>query len=94
MNIITVHCTAKPGKRNDLILLGKSMIGPSRAESGCIFYSFFQDMKEEDRFFFYEEWKDQQAIDSHNRTRHFLEFQPKFKDLIVGEAKVTNTPIM
>ncbi len=89
MKIITVHCTAKSDRRNDLTLLGKSMIAPSRAETGCIHYSFYQDLSDENKFFFYEEWKDQSVIDLHNKTKHFLDFQPKFKEMILGEAIVT-----
>jgi quinol monooxygenase YgiN len=89
MKIITVHCYAKPERKNDLIALGTSMIAPSRSEEGCIHYSFYQDLNEENRFLFYEEWKDQQSIDLHNSTNHFLDFQPKFKEMISKDAIVT-----
>ena len=89
MKIITVECFAKPGKSSELVALCKNMIAPSRAETGCIHYSFYQDLKEKNRFLFYEEWKDQKAIDVHNKTKHFLEFQSKFTQLIIGESKVT-----
>ena len=89
MKTITVYCTTKPGKQNDLIALCKNMIAPSRAETGCIHYSFYQDLHQENTFLFYEEWKDQASIDLHNATKHFMDFQPKFKELIVGDAKVT-----
>jgi quinol monooxygenase YgiN len=65
------------------------MIAPSKAEKGCIHYSFYQDMNDENKFFFYEEWKDQASIDQHNLTQHFLNFQPKFKEMIIGGATIT-----
>ena len=89
MKIITVSCIAKREKRNELIELSKSMIIPSRAESGCIHYSFYQDLDDGDKFLFYEEWKDQASIDIHNSTNHFLEFQPRFKTMIEGEPTIT-----
>lgn len=88
MKIIKVSFTAKSEKKNEVIALCKSMISPSRAEAGCIHYSFYQDLSESDKFFFYEEWEDQESIDSHNNTKHFLEFQPKFKSMIVGDAQI------
>jgi quinol monooxygenase YgiN len=88
MKIITVHCVAKPEFRSELIVLCKSMIIPSRAEKGCLHYSFNQDLYEENKFFFYEEWNDQPSIDLHNTTKHFLNFQPKFNSMIVVEAKI------
>ncbi len=89
MKIITVHFIAKPEYQSALITLCKSMIGPSKAETGCIHYSFYQDLNEENKFFFYEEWKDQSVIDLHNTTKHFLDFQPKLKKMIQGEPAVT-----
>jgi len=82
MKIIAVHSKAKPEKRNKLIALCKSMIAPSRAEAGCISYTFFQDITDENKFFFYEEWKDQTAIDFHFATPHFLAFQKQFAALL------------
>ena len=89
MKIITVHCVAKPEQRDELIALCTSMIDPSRAEKGCIHYSFYQDLNDDNKFFFYEEWNDQSTIDLHNNSKHFLDFQPKFKTMIIGDAIVT-----
>lgn len=82
MKIITVLCIARPGAETALVDLCRGMIAPSRAEQGCIHYSFYQDLGSPGRYFFYEEWTDQQAIDAHNASPHFLEFQPRFKELI------------
>ncbi|MCK9409486.1 MAG: antibiotic biosynthesis monooxygenase [Bacteroidetes bacterium] len=89
MKIITVHCIAKDDRREELVALCRSMIFPSRAESGCHYYSFYKDLGQENAYFFYEEWKDQESIDKHNSSQHFLEFQPKFKALIAGEPVMT-----
>ena len=89
MKIITVSFTAKIERKDEVVALCKSMIAPSRAEAGCIHYSFHQDLNEQNRFFFYEEWKDQTSIDVHNNSKHFLEFQPKFKEMIIGEPKIS-----
>lgn len=88
MKIITVHCTAKPESRSELVSLCTSMIVPSRAEKGCLHYSFYQNLQEENKFFFYEEWIDQPSIDAHNTSKHFLDFQPKFKSFIIGEPEI------
>jgi quinol monooxygenase YgiN len=88
MKIITVHCYAKPETRSELIALCKEMIAPSRAESGCLYYSLFQDFAEENHFFFYEEWKDQSAIDFHMQTAHYKEFQKIFDSFLVRPAEL------
>lgn len=87
--IITVHCIAAPGKSAELIALGTGMIAPSCAEDGCIHYSFYQDLNAPDRFFFYEEWRDQNAIDRHNASPHFLAFQPRFRPLLAADPVIS-----
>ena len=88
MKIITVSFTAKLEKRKEVMELCLSMIEPSRAEEGCISYNFYQDMTDSNKFFFFEEWKDQQAIDSHSTSAHYLNFVPIFESLIVGKSNL------
>lgn len=88
MKTITVQCFARPDRREELVALCRSMIAPSRGEQGCIHYSFYKDLGTENSYFFYEEWKDQESIDRHNASRHFLDFEPKFKALIAGEPVI------
>lgn len=89
MKIITVFCSTAPDRREALLALCRSMIAPSRAEDGCLHYSFYEDLGEENRFMFYEEWRDQASIDRHNATKHFLEFSPRFAELIIGAPVIT-----
>lgn len=89
MKIITVFCSTTSEHRDSLIALGRSMIAPSRAEEGCIRYSFYEDLGEMNTFMFYEEWLDQASIDRHNTTKHFLEFSPRFASLITGTPVIT-----
>jgi PTH1 family peptidyl-tRNA hydrolase len=86
MKIITVEFKATPKHRNAVIHLCRSMVDPSRAEKGCISYNFYQNLADEDSFFFFEEWKDQRAIDDHVKTKHYIDFVPKFNSLILGKA--------
>ena len=88
MQIVTVEFMSTPENRNAIIHLCRSMIGPSRAEKGCISYNFYQNADDENAFFFFEEWKDQNAIDAHNKTKHYIDFVTKFNSLLLGEAVV------
>ena len=72
----------------EVIDLCKAMLEPSRAEAGCISYHFYQEITDENAFFFYEEWKDQAAIDYHIATEHYREFQLKFRTLLQEDAVV------
>lgn len=89
MKIITVECKAKPEKRIEVIELCKGMLEPSRAESGCVTYRFYQETADENAFFFYEEWKDQAAVEYHTSSDHYRVFQMKFPALLQKDAVVT-----
>ncbi|MBW7887064.1 MAG: antibiotic biosynthesis monooxygenase [Bacteroidetes bacterium] len=83
--MITVHFKAKKEFRNQLLELCRGMLEPSRKEEGCLSYTLYQDVTDENSFFFFEEWKDQSAIDRHVQTTHYKEFVPRFKKMIDGE---------
>lgn len=89
MKIITVHCKAIPERREELVNLCMQMISSSRSEKGCLHYGFYKDVQDENHYVFYEEWKDQTAIDLHNASKHFIDFQPKFTMLLTEPAVVT-----
>ncbi|HEY6364728.1 MAG TPA: putative quinol monooxygenase [Candidatus Binatia bacterium] len=88
MHVIAGTFTAKPERKMDVIKLAMSMFDPSRAEAGCISYNFYEDQGNKDAFLFFEEWKDQQAIDQHFATPHFARFMDQFPDMIVGKPTI------
>jgi quinol monooxygenase YgiN len=88
LKIITVKFTAKPDCRTKVIELCTGMLEPSRNEPGCMSYNFFQDLTDENLFFFFEEWKDQEAIDSHNSSPHYRHFVAQFESLIIDRAMI------
>lgn len=49
----------------------------TRKEEGCISYQLLQNVDNSEMLFFVEEWKDQEAIDKHNNSKHFTELLPK-----------------
>lgn len=86
MKIITVHFTVRPERRAEALDLCRAMIAPSRAEAGCIRYELYQDVTDAHRFFFYEEWADQQAVDEHTKAPHYIDFVPRFGPLLTAPA--------
>lgn len=71
VKIITAYKFIKPEKVDEFIEFTKPIIEKSRAEEGCISYTLYQDPSDNTKFIFYEEWKDQAAIDYHFSTEHF-----------------------
>lgn len=52
----------------------KPLISGSQAEAGNISYNLYQKIDAPDQFIMVEQWKDQTAVDFHNRTEHFTHF--------------------
>lgn len=53
----------------------KAMVAASRAEDGCLDYTFAQDLTDPDTLIIYERWSDQQALAAHGKSAHMAEFQ-------------------
>jgi quinol monooxygenase YgiN len=84
MIILAAKFAGKPDRRGSLISLAATVAKPSRAESGCISYNFYERQPESNEFLFFEEWADQAALDCHFQTPHFKKFMERFPDLIQG----------
>ena len=53
----------------------KTMVAASRADDGCIDYTFAQDLTDPDTLIIYERWRDQSAVAAHGTSSHMAEFQ-------------------
>lgn len=61
----------------------------SRAEDGCLDYGCYQDALEPGTFLFYEEWKDQAAVDFHFAQGYCHEFMEAAGRLSSTKPRVT-----
>lgn len=89
-NLIVVagNIKVKPNKREEFIALSKTFIKPSRSEAGSIAYSFYEDETEKNTFLFFEEWRDQAALDYHFQTPYFQKFVDRSPDLFAEPAQI------
>ena len=85
---IVAKSVIKDEKREGYLQLTKELIEKSRQEEGCISYGLFQDIKDNSIFTFIEEWKDQNAIDLHNKTEHFTRIVPLLANFRIGKGEV------
>lgn len=80
-----IKIVAKMIVREDAIeqfhALARELVEKSRAEEGNVFYSLNQSVSDKKVHAFIEAWKDQSAIDSHNKTEHFTSILPKLAEL-------------
>ena len=87
--IISAQVFIKPEKVDAFLAGSKDLIEKSRAEAGCICYSLYQDPQDKTKFLFFEEWKNQAAVDFHFATEHFLKFGEMRNECASAPAVIT-----
>jgi quinol monooxygenase YgiN len=78
MVVLAVTWTARPGQLTEA----------SRQEPGCLGYQVHRHRTEPRRFFIYEQYKDDAALEAHRASSHFLQYArkdlPKIADRLEG----------
>ena len=85
MKVISGYWHIKPVFENEFIALCKWIAPYSKAEEGYVSYLFTKDEMNENHFLFFEEWKNQAAIDFHVEQWYFKEFMQKANLLLVSK---------
>jgi quinol monooxygenase YgiN len=67
---VIARFVAGEGKESQLRALLQGMLAPTRAESGCELYELYES-DSKGRFYLYERWESQAALDRHMATPHF-----------------------
>lgn len=83
--------TAAPGKQDELALELEALVGPTRAESGCLQYDLGVDVQDTGRFVFVERWSSEQHLDQHRRAPHLAAFRDRAAQLLAGPLEVIVT---
>lgn len=87
MIVLAAKLTGKPERKDDILRLVAIVAPPSRAETGCLTYNFYEEPGS-NRFLFFEEWADQAALDAHFQTPHFNDFIKAIPELLEGAPKI------
>jgi len=78
---VIARSVARRGSENQLRELLRGMLAPTRAESGCKLYELYEsDAK--GRFYFYEIWESQAALDRHAASPHFKHLEQTVGELL------------
>jgi quinol monooxygenase YgiN len=78
---VIARSVARKGKENQLRELLKGMLAPTRAESGCKLYEFYES-DSKGRFYFYETWESQAALHQHAASPHFKHLEQTVGELV------------
>ena len=86
MVVLAVTWVANQGKEADVAAIFLRLEQASRLEPGCLMYVAHQHRTDSRRFFIYEQYIDDAALETHWQSPHFQEFAVKaLKDL--GERR-------
>ncbi|RAK59320.1 antibiotic biosynthesis monooxygenase [Phenylobacterium hankyongense] len=65
-----------------------AMLAASRAEDGCVEYSYGEDVAEPGLIRVFEVWRDQAAIDAHFKTPHMAKWRAAGAELGVSDRRL------
>ena len=88
MVVLVVTWMAKVGHEKEVADLFAKLTAESRKEPGCAMYVAHRHKTEPRRYFIYEQYKDDAALEAHRSAPHFLKFArkelPKIADRVEG----------
>jgi quinol monooxygenase YgiN len=77
MVVLAVTWMAKVGHEAEVEALFAKLTEESRKEPGCVMYQVHRHRTEPRRFFIYEQYKDDAALEAHRTAPHFLQLAKK-----------------
>jgi (4S)-4-hydroxy-5-phosphonooxypentane-2,3-dione isomerase len=88
MVVLAVTWMAKMGRESEVATIFEKLSAESRKEPGCLMYQVHKHKTDPRRFFIYEQYKDDAALEAHRTTSHFLQMArkdlPKIADRTEG----------
>ena len=74
MIVLAVTWVANPGKEGEVAQIFHKLEEASRQEPGCLMYIVHRHRADPRRFFIYEQYRDDAALDAHRRSPHFQKY--------------------
>jgi len=88
MVVLVVTWMAKLGHEAEVATLFSQLTEKSRQEPGCHMYQVHRHKTDPRRFFIYEQYKDDAALEAHRSAPHFLQYAkkelPRIADRVEG----------
>jgi quinol monooxygenase YgiN len=89
MVVLAVTWMAKLGHESDVATLFTKLTEDSRKEPGCVMFQVHRHKTEPRRFFIYEQYKDDAALEAHRASPYFLQYVkkelPRVGDRVEGQ---------
>ena len=71
MLVLAVTWMANPGKEAEVAEIFRKLEESSRLEPGCLMYIVHRHRDDSRRFFIYEQYRDDAALEAHRQSPHF-----------------------
>ena len=78
---VIARIKARPEKIDEMRAMLAGLVGPTRAEPGCVRYELLHNLTDPADFTFVEEWRDDAALESHFNTEHIKGALTRFQEL-------------
>jgi len=88
MIVVAGRVTVKAETREEAKQVALRMAEATRAETGCISYTFYSDLADPNAFFIFEEWESDDALRRHFETPHMAAFNQEIPKHVGGEVKI------
>jgi len=89
MSKVTIaRMVVKPESVARFIELANVLVVSTNKETGCEIYKLYQELGATTSFLFYEEYKDQDALDFHFASSNLKEFLANIQDLLAEEVQL------
>jgi autoinducer 2-degrading protein len=86
MQVLMVNVWVKPGRRDEFIeIIKEDQISTTTKEEGNFQFNVIQDNGDPDRFFLYEVYRDEAALEVHRAAPHFLTYREKTAEIYVED---------
>jgi len=89
MVVLAVTWMAKAGREAEVADVFSRLSAEARKEQGCLMFQVHRHKTEPRRFFIYEQYKDDAALEAHRATPHFLQYVrkelPKLGERVEGQ---------
>ncbi len=74
MLVLAVTWMANPGKEQEVAEIFRKLEESSRQEPGCLMYIVHRHRTDPRRFFIYEQYRDEAALEAHRQSPHFQQY--------------------
>ena len=85
---------AKPEKREELLAILAGFVAPTRVEPGCVTYNFHCDAEDPNYFVFYENFRDQAALDEHLKRPYLKPLLDRLDELLARPVEIRRLTLL